>query len=225
MSQSDRLTTLYADDEDVAVHAPGDFAVLAPAWQKVAQGVDGVFSPGPSWTLTSAATDFEAAGARPGHVVQLRKPTSVFKGTGELFAVAGAAGGSLTIRRIGMAATLGSPPAPASGLSGVEFLIATLGPQIEEASFDLNRRFAIDPFIPGRTPSDLRDVRELRRACVLSVLIRRYAAESRGAEGDFAQKFRQAESELAETLARLEIRWGSLADRPSSSFFSTRIVR
>jgi hypothetical protein len=59
----------------------------------------------------------------------------------------------------------------------------------------------------------------------LSVLIRRYAAESRGADGDFARKLRQAESELAETLARLEVRWGSVADLPSSSFFSTRIVR
>ncbi|WP_337174803.1 hypothetical protein [Paludisphaera sp.] len=225
MSQSDRLTTLYAGDEDVAVHAPGDFAVLTPAWQKVAQGADGVFAPGPSWTLTSAGTDFGAAGARPGHVVQLRKPSSVFKGTGELFAVSGAAGGSLTIRRIGMAPGQGAPPAPPSGLSGVEFVIATLDPQVEEACFELNRRFAIDPHAPGRTPSDLRDVRELRRACVLSVLIRRYAAESRGAEGDFAQKLRQAESELAETLARLEVRWGSSADRPTSSIFSTRIVR
>lgn len=225
MSQSSRLTTLYAADEDVAVHAPGDFAVLAPVWQKLAQGVDGVFSPGPAWTLTSATSDFEAAGARPGHVVQLRKPSSTFKGTGELFAVAEASSGSLTIRRIGMSAGVGAPPAPASGLSGVEFLIATLDPQIEEASFELNRRFAIDPLIPGRTPSDLRDVRELRRACVLGVLARRYAAEARGADGDFAQKLRQAEAELAEALARLEIRWGSATDRASSSIFSTRIVR
>lgn len=225
MSQSDRLSTVYASDEDVAVHAPGDFAVLAPAWQKVAQGSDGVFAPGPSWVLTSATSNFEIAGARPGHVVQLRGPSSTFKGVGELFVVAGAAGGSLTIRRVGMPTNVGAPPAPQSGLSGVEFFMATLSPQIEEASFELNRRFAIDPLVPGRTPSDLRDVRELRRACVLSVLVRRYAAESRGAEGDFAQKSRQAESELAEALARLEVRWGSVSDRPSSSFFSTRIVR
>lgn len=225
MSQSDRLTTLYADDEDVAIHAPGDFAVLAPAWQKVAQGVDGVFSPGPTWTLTSATSDFEAAGARPGHVIQLRKPTSVFKGSGELFAVAGSSGGSLTIRRIGMAAEVGALPAPASGLSGVEFIIATLAPQIEEASFELNRRFAIDPLVPGRTPSDLHDVRELRRACVLSVLVGRYGAEARGADGEFTRKLQQAQAEFAETIARLEIRWGSLAQIPSSSNFSTRIVR
>lgn len=225
MSQSDRLTTLYADDEDVAVHAPGDFAVLAPAWQKIAQGVDGVFAPGPAWTLASAASDFEAAGARPGHVIQLRKPSTIFKGAGELFAVEGAAGGSLTIRRVGMPAGVGAPPAPASGLSGVEFVVATLAPQIEEASFDLNRLFAIDPLAPGRTPSDLHDVRELRRACVLGVLVRRYAAESRGADGDFAQKLRQARIDLSEVLARLELRWGSADVRPSSSIFSTRIVR
>ena len=46
-----------------------------------------------------------------------------------------------------------SPPAPAAGLTGVEFLIASLDPQIEEASFDLNRRFGIDPNVAGRSPA------------------------------------------------------------------------
>ncbi|MDG3005506.1 hypothetical protein [Paludisphaera mucosa] len=200
--------------------------MLAPAWQKVAQGTDGAFSPGVPWSLTSATVDFQAAGVRPGHVVQLRKPPSVFKGAGEIFAVANATGSALTLRRIGMGAGLGAPPSPPVGLSGVEFLIATLDPQIDEASFELNRRFAIDPLWPGRTPAELRDARELRQACVLGVLARRYAAETRGEQGDFALKLRQAEAELSEALARLEVRWGpGTTDRPSSSIFSTRIVR
>ena len=225
MSQSDRLSTVYASDEHVAVHAPGDFAVLTPAWQKLAQGTDGAFSPDASWDLMSATSDFQASGVRPGHVVHLRKPAAWFKGGGELFAVAGVSPGSLTLRRVGMPPGSGAPPTQGTGLSGVEFLVATLDPQIEEASFELNRRFAIDPSSPGRTPSDLRDTRDLRRACVLTVLARRYAGESRGPDGDFSLKLRQAESELTEALARLEVRWGSAPDRPSSSYFSTRILR
>lgn len=226
MSQADRLSTLYASDEDVAVRATGDFAILAPAWQKAAQGTDGAFAPGSPWTLVSESVDFSAAGVHDGHVVQLRKPATAFKGAGELFAVARAAGGSLTLRRIGSAEGLGAAPAPASGLTGVEFLIATLDPQIDEASFELNRRFNIDPLLPGRTPADLRDLRELRQACVLSVLVQRYAAETRGGEGDFALKLQHTRTEHSEALARLELRWGSgPSDRSSSSYFSTRIVR
>lgn len=226
MSQSDRLSTVYAADEDVAVRAPGDYAVLAPAWQKLAQGTDGVFAAGEPWTLVSGSTDFQAAGVGPGHVVLLRKPSTAFKGSGELFAATSASGGSLVLRRIGMDAGRGAPAAPAAGLAGVEFLVATLGPQIEEASFELNRRFGIDPAVPGRSPADLLDARDLRHACVSTVLARRYASEARSGEGDFALKLRRAEAELAEALARLDVRWGPPgADRQPASVFSTRIVR
>ncbi len=226
MSEPDRLSILYASDEDVAVRASGDFAVLTPDWQKAAFGIDGVFAPASPWALESASVDFEAAGVKPGHVVSLRKPASVFRGAGELLAVASAVGGVLTLRRIGARLGTGSPPSPTSGLTGVEFLIATLDPQIEEASFDLNRRFNIDPRVPGRAPAALYDLRELRQACVLSVLVQRYAAETRGAQGDFALKLQQVKQELSEVLARLELRWGaSGSDRESSSLFSTRIVR
>ena len=70
-------------------------------------------------------------------------------------------------------------PGPVRGATGVEFLIATLDPQVEEASFDLNRRFWIDPNIAGRTPGDVYDLRDLRQACVLTVLAQRYASETR----------------------------------------------
>lgn len=226
MSEPDSLSTVYASDENVAVRCSGDFAILAPDWQKVAYGTDGAFAPGIPWTLTSASVDFEAAGVSSGHVVVLRKPSSTFKGSGELLAVETASGAALSLRRIGAKAGAGAPPAPNSGLVGVEFVIATLAPQIEEASFELNRRFSIDPAVAGRTPSDLYDLRELRQACVLSVLARRYAAETRGDRGDFALKLQQAQDELSEVLARLELRWAAGgSDGRSSSFFSTRITR
>ncbi len=226
MSESEYLTTVYACDEHVAVRSSGDFAVLAPDWQKAAYGVDGAFAPADRWTLTSASVDFEAAGVRRGHVVSLRKPASAFKGAGELLAVESASGAAVSLRRIGAKPGAGAPPAPASGVTGVEFAIATLDPQIEEASFELNRRFNIDPDVGGRRPTDLYDLRDLRQACVLSVLIRRYAAETRGEQGDFALKLQQAQRELSELLARLDLRWGcSGSDEQSTSLFSTRIVR
>jgi len=226
MSLSDRVSIVYASDEDVAVRAAGDFVVLAPAWQKLAHGADGAFAVGDPWTLASPSTDFESAGVGPGHVVQLRKPSSTFKGSGELFAVASASGRSVTLRRIGMDAGRGAPASPAGGLTGVEFLVATLGPQVEEASFELNRRFGIDPGLPGRSPADLLDARDLRRACVLIVLALRYASEARSDEGDFALKLRQAEAELADALSRLELRWGPAgSDRRPSDAFRTRIER
>jgi len=225
MSESERLSIVYANDEDVAVRATGDFAVLAPDWQKAAFGTDGAFAPGEPWTLTSATVDFEAAGVKSGHVVSLRKPSSLFKGAGELLAVASASGNKLVLRRIGARAGEGAPPAPAAGASGVEFLIATLWPQIEEASFDLNRRFNIDPKVSGRSPDALYDRRDLRAACVLSVLVQRYAAETRGGEGDFPLKLQTIQSELSEVLARLAIRWNTAGESRATSMFSTRLVR
>jgi hypothetical protein len=226
MSAPDRLAVVYATDENVAIRASGDFAMLCPDWQKLAAGTDGAFAPGAPWTLTTPSVDFVAAGVTAQHVVLLRKPATAFKGSGELLAVDSASGGGLVLRRLGAGPGTGQPPAPASGLVGVEFLVATLDPQIEEASFELNRRFGIDPNIAGRAPSDVYDLRDLRQACVLTVLARRYAAEARGPSGDFALKLAQITAELAEVLARLQLRWGqSGTDSNSTNWFSTRLVR
>jgi hypothetical protein len=226
MDEFEQLATVYATDEHLAIRASGDFGVLCPDWQKLASGTDGTFAAGAPWELTSASVDFGAVGVTAGNVVWLRKPSTVFRGSGELLAVEGASGGSLTLRRLGMAANLGQPPAPSTGLPGVEFLVATLAPQIEEASFELNRRLSIDPNVAGRSPRDLYDRRDLRQACVLTVLVQRYAAETRDSQGDFALKLAQVRQELADVLARLQLRWGpGGSDVQSTNWFTTRIVR
>jgi hypothetical protein len=226
MAAPDVLTTVYATDENIAIRAGGDFSSLCPAWQKLAGGADGVFAAGFPWVLSSPSVNFEAAGVRAQHVVLLRKPATAFRGSGELLAVDGAAGNAITLRRLGTPLNSGQPPAPAAGLEGVDFLIATFDPQIEEASFDLNRRLAIAPEIAGRTPADLHDLRDLRQACVLAVLGQRYAAENRGQQGDFALKLAETKRELAEVLARLQVRWGTGgADSRSTTWLSTRITR
>jgi hypothetical protein len=226
MSAPAQLTTVYATDENIAIRASGDFAVLCPDWQKLAYGADGAFVAGAPWVLTSASVDFAAAGVTAQHVVLFRKPSTSFKGSGELLAVDSATASAVVLRRLGSALNVGQPPAPAGGLAGVEFLIATLDPQIEEASFDLNRKLMIDPNVAGRTPADVYDLRDLRQACVLTVLAQRYAAEVRGSEGDFALKLAQVRQELTEVLARLQLRWGPTGtDTYATNWFSTRIVR
>ncbi|QEH38653.1 hypothetical protein OJF2_72590 [Aquisphaera giovannonii] len=226
MSSADRLAVVYATDENLAVRASGDFAFLCPTWQKLAWGNDGVLAASSPWVLRSASVNLSGAGVGPGHVALLSKPTTTFKGSGELFAVDAVAGDTMTLRRLGLDSGAGQPPSPAADLSGVEFLVTTLAPQIEEASFDLNQRLSIDPLVPGRTPGDLRDLRDLRQACVLTVLTRRYAAEVRGSQGDFALKLAETKQELGEILARLQLRWGPGATaEKTSTWLSTRIVR
>lgn len=220
------LSTVYATDENIAIRASGDFVPLCPDWQKLAQAGDGQFAAGSPWVLTSPTVNFEAAGVTSQHVILLRRPNTVFRGSGELLAVDSASGNSVSLRRIGNTAGGGQPPSPPGGVSGVDFLIATLDPQGEEATFDLNRRFGIDPDVAGRAPADIHDLRDLRQACVLTVLAQRYAAETRGDQGDFALKLNVVRQELAEVLARLQIRWGTSGqDTNSTTWFSTRIVR
>ena len=220
------LSTVYATDENLAIRAAGDYAVLCPEWQKLAGAVDGAFAPGDPWTLASASTDFAAAGVAPQNVVLLRGPKPAFKGGGELLAVDSAAAGSVTLRRLGLPAGAGLPPATAAGLSGVDFWIASFGPQIEEESFILNRRFAIDPATPGRQPADLNDLRDLRYACVLGVLYKRYATEVRTPGSDFALKAAAIREELGEVYARLTLRWSAATvGQDATNWFSTRLVR
>lgn len=219
------LTTLYCTDEDLAIRAAGDFALLCPKDQKIAEGIDGVFA-GDRWTVTSAAVDFQAFGLAPGHVVQLTK-TSVFRGTEEL-AVVTVSPFAVTLKRKGLAPDVGQPPGPVDGITGVAFSVTTLMPQIEKVSYDLNRRYSIDDLVAGRRTSDFYDLREVQDACVLEVLATQYAAMSRNA-GEHSDHFaRQAairREELNELLARTVIHWKSLSRVRDSSPFSTHLSR
>jgi len=218
-----QLSTVYATDENILIRAAGDFAVLSPEWQKLAAGLDGVLGGASPWELSSASVNFEANGVSAGHVVVFRKPATFFKGSGEPFAIETVSGNSVILRRPGQGPGAGQPPPAAAG---VDFLIASLDPQIEEASFDLNRRFAIDPNLPSRSPQAVYDLRDLRTACVLSVLAQRYASETRVRDGDFSLKLTSVKQELSEVLGRLQIRWGLVGDsQPPSTHFSTRLVR
>lgn len=226
MSAPASISQTYASDEVIAIKAPDDFAMVCPPSQKLAYGTDGVIVPSDVWTLTSAMVDFEAAGVKPQHVILITKPHPPLV-QDELLAIDAVNGHSATLRRIATAASgLGQPIFP-GGMTGIEFRIATLDPQSEEASFQLNRRYQIDPAVHGRGPDDLYDLRDLRAATVLMILVSRYQGILRSSYGgDLQAKLDAARQELAEVMERLTIRWTKAGDDArSTNWFTTRIVR
>ncbi len=219
----------YANDEDIALRASADFAILCPKDQCLAHGTDGAFAD--PWTLTSQSVDFQANGLTPGLIVRLTQPVSQYKPPGEAFAVVSVAPNTVVLRRKGQPSLVGQPAGQAQA-SGVEFTVVTLGPQIARASYDLNRRYGIDDLIAGRRPCDLFDPQEVREATVLTVLYRQYLEMSRGPQetaDTFASKSKSYRQELDDLLSRTVVHWGPSAGVPAAaesvSRFGTRISR
>jgi hypothetical protein len=130
------------------------------------------------------------------------------------------------LRRLHKDIGVGQPPCPAAGLAAVTFLVATLDPQIEENSFDIKRRFGVDELITDRTSSWIYDLRDLRMATVLSVLLDRYTAEARGESGDFVRKILLVKSQLSDVLDRVQVRWGPFGNSAEpSTLFGCKISR
>jgi hypothetical protein len=222
----EQTSPVYATDEDIAVRAGGDFITLCPNWQQMAYGTDGLFAPGSPWVLNSTATNFEANNVAPNQVVWLSQPKTQYPGGGVLLAIDSVLGTSVTLRRLHKDLNVGQPPAPAAGLANVTFTINTLDPQTEEASFDIKRRFGIDENIVERTSSWIYDLRDLRMATVLSVLLARYTQETRGDKGDFPRKLDQIKVELNQVLDRVQVRWGPFGNSEEpSTLFSCKLSR
>jgi hypothetical protein len=226
------VNIIYATDEDIALRASADYSILCPRDQKLAWGIDGAILASDPWTLTSGSVNFLANGLVPGQVVLLTRPTSAFRPPGELLVIATVTAGGLGLRRKGQAPGIGQPPGSSTDLTGIEFSVYTLGPQIELASYDLNCRYGIDDFIFGRRSSDLYDPKEVRDATVLTVLHRQYLDMSKSSEGQldmFATKARAVKDELDELLARVVVHWkpsNPIGETTSpTTRFSTRISR
>lgn len=223
---------LFCSDETVAVHIRGDYAMLAPKWQTLADGGDGTFSADAPWVLSSDSVNFQANGVAAQNVVVLSSPASAFPGGGHLFAVDSVSGNSVTLRRVGFPLNIGQPPG-ASGLSTVKFSVPSLGPQIDEATYRLKDRFALDEQIFYRSSAWIYQGTEdayrcLRDACVFTVIADAYEAESRDQtdSGDFARKARVFAGRRDEALGRVQIRFGPTgASEQSTTFFSTKTSR
>jgi hypothetical protein len=219
-------TPLYCTDEDLAVRCGGDFVTLTPAWQCLASGADGFFAPSAPWVLNSTATNFATNGVAPNQVVWLTAPKANYPGGGALLAIDSVSGASITLRRLYKDLDVGQPPAPLAGLTGVAFTIPSLGPQIDEASFDIKRRYGIDETIVDRQSSWIFDLRDLRAATVLSVLLVRYTQSAHSDKGDFPRKIALVKSELNGVLDRVQVRWGAYGDlEPPTTLFSNRFAR
>ena len=223
---------IYATDEDIALRASADFTILCPRDQKLAYGLDGIFDPSDRWTMRSGTVDFSGQGVLPGQLIQLLGPVSTIRPPGESLIVSAVNGHYVTLRRKGQVAGSGQPPAPTNGMLAVEFLIATLAPQIRVASHDVNTRVGVNAAIPGRTASDLLDPSELCEAVVLTVLHRQYRDMSREMGNTstdvLAAKAQAVKSELDDLIARTVVHWKSSAGPvgdTSSMAFTARISR
>jgi len=230
---TDRLATVYATDEHLAIRAAGDFNTLAPEDQAIASGTDGVISSGDLWTLSSTAVNFETQGLAVGNVIVLKHNTNrtAYGPSGDRFAVDSVSGSSVTLRRLGQPSGVGQPAAPVGGLSSIIFSALTFYPQIEDQSWQINRRYGIDEnSLIAKRPADLADQRDLRTLCVLMVLHSLYVAKARGGNANGAewwQKAKAIKDELDIVEARISIRWGAqdAPTRNSSTMFSGRIGR
>lgn len=208
------VSLMLATDEDVAVRDGGDFVRICPADQRLAAGSDGVIAP-MGWTLTSASIgDFAARGVAPGQMVLLSTSGGGIRAIDDLLAVDSVATTSLVLRRKGQASGVGMPPGGPSGLPSVAFAVLTLGPQIEDASYEMYRRLGVDDAVVGRRTTDLYDSREVNQATVLTVLRRQYFALARRATPDdaFWSKARALENDLDAVLARLVVLWRPVGD-------------
>jgi len=70
------------------------------------------------------------------------------------------------------------------------------------------------------------DLRDLRMATVLSVLLARYTQEARTDRGDFPRKIAQIKNELQVVLDRVQVRWGPFGNSEEpSTLFSCKLSR
>jgi hypothetical protein len=218
---------VYSSDEAICVRATDDFDKLAPESNRLASGSDGDFDALAPWVLTSVSVDFEESGVEPGHVVKLNKTGSI-KPAGDFLAVESVAGGTVTLRRLGMDAGKGRPPG-GSGLSGVVFDIKTLNPQSESASYEINGKYGIDlANLTLRSSTYLEDVRQLERLCVEMVLRDRYRDMAKPADNGYdswLMKSRDYERYVAETGRLVHLRWDQSSGQKPSSIPSGRISR
>ncbi|CAB4130864.1 hypothetical protein UFOVP124_38 [uncultured Caudovirales phage] len=201
-------TSLYCTDEDLCIAAPGDFGQLIPLAQTVAKGTDGVFaaSSNGSWTLISASCNFAGQSVSAGAILQIRGPQSAYPAT-DFLAVDSVTGSLVTLRRPGLPTGMGNPPGPAAGVNAVQFMIGTLYPQIERASYDIRKTFDLDDAVPGRKFDDMYDPRELQEACIALVLARQYRDMARhvGKMEDFYEKSKNHQADYTRIIQRTQI--------------------
>lgn len=221
------VSMYYCTDEDIATRARSDFVQLCNR-EYLASGTDGVFASGNRWQLTSAGSAFSTQGIGTGHVLFITKPSTVVGASGAIFAVDSAVGSAINLRRINMGLNVGDYIGPVGGATGVQFSVPTLMPQIELASYQLNKRFGINDIIAGRQPASLFDPRELRDVCVFTVLCDRYLDLAKQSDKDdvWLKKSSTYRQLLGDLLSRASVHWAANPDPTrETNRFTTKLVR
>lgn len=214
----------YCTDEDIALRAGSDYASICPDSQVMSQGADGVFDAALPWVLTSDTEDFLAAGVHARQVIWLTQPSSAFR-TSQYLAVDGVAQHALSLRRLGKPPGLGYPPGK-GGVTAVKFTVQTFDPQIDNASYEANKWFNIDPAVSTAAPGMLYDERELQQFCVLHVLIRAYGIAVKSKDSSLDIKYHELMDEFEELKTRVQVRWGAQGESaPASRSFGARATR
>lgn len=205
----------YVSDEHVAQYALGDYALLCPHWATLGEGSDGSFDVGAPWVLNSPTVNFGANGVQAQNVVVCKSPPTAFPGGHHLFAVDSVSGNSCTLRRVGMPLSMGQPPSPATGLSGVTFSIPTAYNAIDNASYEIKRFLRIDEAIYWRNSQwvyeGAEDIyRVFRELTVLQAMAYLFAAQITGGDesADWIRKLHLTQARLDYMKGQVEIRWG-----------------
>lgn len=191
--------SLLTTDEDVAIRAAGDFATLVPAHQRAAYGTDGELS---GWTLTTGAN---LSGLAAGHVVAFERKTPAWH---DLLAVESAdtGAGTVTLKRIGLDAGDGPPPAPLGGTTGLLFYAPTARPQIAAATRTILRRWGFADYAAIASALDgAGDAEDFRELATLDVLISLLGTQHRAgsSEENFHTKYKDLIAERATLSAEL----------------------
>jgi hypothetical protein len=221
----------YATDEDLAIRAPSEFTWLCPADQVLVAGSSGQFLPEDRWVLRDGTLDFSSSGLAPGQVIHLRGPAAQYPSPGELLVVSQVLASGVRLRRKGLADGTGSPPGPAAGVEGVNYLGLTLSPQIQRVGEELNRRFGIRGGMLGTAIEDPVTAQTLRDLAVLGVLLQRYldlSQQETGPADCLAAKASRLAEERDALMARSLIHFGADGSRGLQPFvcrFSTQLSR
>ena len=217
-----RLATTYSTHEHSPSLPVAHSAALPAAPSPCAPRPASPSRPPTPWVMGSPSVDFLANGVSSNQVIHL---TKAFKGGGELLAVDSVTETFATLRWPGQGLNVGHPPG-FGGKVAVEFSIRSMSAQIENACFEINERFGIDPNLAMRSPASVYDLRILRDLTVYAVLYRAYANGNRDEHGDWKLKVGQSKSDYDDALARATLRWGPKGtDQPTTTRFGTRLSR
>lgn len=160
----------FSNDADILKYEPILFGELHLPQQVLVTGTGGTLS---GITFTANGADFVSAQVSAGGVVYLRSADGTLDGAYEIVSVDSATQLSVSVIRSDSAMAAVAPPAATE----IFYRISTLGPQANEAGFQLTEYFSINPGNPASDidADDVLDKNVLKRTSVFAVISTVYA--------------------------------------------------